>query len=219
MPRKRNGCPRRRSPILPVDTCDVQNVTDNDIASCSFPSRCLTSRVFEIFARNVLRQAQSQSQATNMHTLSTFLEGGGRFFPSVIFIPVYCPRKKLMSLAEVTGLRRRNGTIRISFYVPSRGEYVSPRRTKRIIKKVLVDTIKNLQRRGHLVSVRDDAISRLKLAKFRRLRLPIAKDVESSFFLLKRIQHVAYGIDVSGRGAFSKYEVRRLRRFLVCSLF
>ena len=219
MPRKRNGCPTRRSPILPVGTCNVATVDDADISSCSFPSRCLTPRVFEIFARKILSEARSQSQARDVQTLASFFEDGGRYFPTVIFVPVYCPRKNVMALAEVTGLRRRGASVHIALYVPTRGAYVSPRRAKKVIIRSVKDTIEHLQRRGDLVSVAAGALSRLKRVDFQILRLPIAKDVESSFFALKRMQQRSYNIDCNGRGAYSKYEVQRLRRFLVCNLF
>eukprot|EP00938_MAST-03A_sp_MAST-3A-sp1_P002486 g2486.t1 len=123
-----------------------------------------------------------------------------------------------MALAEVTGLRRRGASVHIALYVPTRGAYVSPRRAKKVIIRSVKDTIEHLQRRGDLVSVAAGALSRLKRVDFQILRLPIAKDVESSFFALKRMQQRSYNIDCNGRGAYSKYEVQRLRRFLVQSL-
>ena len=215
MPRKRNGCRRRRSPILPVCNCDVNAIDDVDIASCSFPSKCLTPRLFEIFARHIL----SKYPSGDIKTLSEFRESGGRFFPSVMVIPVHCPRRNLMALAEITGLR---GGLQpqVAFYVPAIGSYVSPRRAKKILLRDVRRVYQDLLMQGHLTSrSAGDTVSKLKRAEFRLLRLPISKDVEASFFALKRIQHLASGVDVVGRAAFSKYEARRLRRFLVCSLF
>ena len=73
--------------------------------------------MFEIFARKIISEARSQSQASHVKTLASFFEDGGRYFPTVIFVPVYCPKKKVMALAEVTGLRRRGATVHIALYV------------------------------------------------------------------------------------------------------
>ena len=217
MPRKRNGNRRRRSPIIPLHTCDVESLDDTDLASCTFPSPCLTPRVFEVFTREILTQARSQSQTGLVQTLSMFLKSTA--IPSVLLVPLHCPRKGVFVLGEVTGLHSANSPIHITYHVPLRGGYVSPRRVKQTIIRTLKDGLLGRIGERHVTRSSAGAVERLKRAKFRCLRLPVSKAAEASYFCLKRVQHVAYGIDVSGRAAYSTYEVRRLRRYLVRSLY
>lgn len=144
-------------------------------------------------------------------TISQVLSSnGGIGIPERILIPILIPRRKTWIIAEVTDLSLAQ--VDILVYNVRRGVATSPRRIKNIVTKYLTSALQcfdpSTMPRGVADVVANASLCVIKT-------LPCVKNVDHSFTLLKAVQmSVSLGIETP----FSKYEVSRLRCYLVGAL-
>ena len=192
--KSRNGSSRRRQRYYVVR--DVEDPSTEDWKSCLFPSQQISIPLMERMIRTILDE---ENVSTSVKTFSQVCSMGIDEDIRSVLIPVLCTKEKVWILVRVEIHEDANPIITVHNTV--KGHRLSRRRLR---SRIYLEMRNMLERTDSTCHIRDST--------WNWKNLPLARGLESNYFLLMSIQRRENASDDMLH--FSRYETWRLRQYL-----